>query len=39
MEEVVDIPFEQYTFKAMIGYDDYLTFTYGDYMQLPPKEK
>ena len=39
MEQVVDIPFEQYTFKAMIGYDDYLTSTYGDYMQLPPKEK
>ena len=39
MEEVIDVPFEQYTFKAMKGYDDYLTFTYGDYMQLPPKEK
>ena len=39
MEQVVDIPFEQYTFKAMTGYDDYLTSTYGDYMQLPPKEK
>jgi lipopolysaccharide cholinephosphotransferase len=35
----IDWPFENYTFKIMIGYDDYLTRFYGDYMQLPPLEK
>lgn len=35
----VDVPFENYTFKAMQGYKDYLHACYGDYMKLPPKEK
>lgn len=35
----VDVPFEGSLFSAPIGYDEYLTDTYGDYMQLPPIEK
>lgn len=35
----IDVEFEGFIFKAPIGYDDYLTGLYGNYMQLPPKEK
>lgn len=35
----IDWPFEDKSFKVMIGYDDYLRRFYGDYMQLPPIEK
>jgi lipopolysaccharide cholinephosphotransferase len=35
----IDVEFEKCTFKAMIGYDDYLTKTFGDYMTLPPKNQ
>lgn len=34
-----DIEFEQRKFLSIKGYDEYLTNLYGDYMQLPPKEK
>ena len=37
--EGVDVVFEGYTFRAPIGYDQYLTGLYEDYMQLPPVEK
>ena len=33
-----DIIFEGKSYKTMIGYDEYLTMTYGNYMQLPPLE-
>ena len=36
---MVDIEFEGKYYKTMKGYDEYLTKTYGDYMQLPPEEK
>ncbi|MBO7390698.1 MAG: LicD family protein [Clostridia bacterium] len=36
--EMVDLPFEDKVFKALAGYDRYLTNIYGDYMQLPPME-
>lgn len=39
MSESIDITFEGKTYKTMVGYKEYLTMTYGDYMQLPPKEK
>ena len=39
IEQDIDIEFEGKLYKTMIGYDDYLTKTYGNYMQLPPKEK
>ena len=35
----VDITFEGKTYKTMVGYKDYLTRTYGDYMQLPPEDQ
>ncbi len=36
---VVDIAFEDRTYKAMVGYEDYLTRVYGNYMQLPPEDQ
>lgn len=33
------VKFENLTVNAPIGFDDYLRIIYGDYMQLPPKEK
>lgn len=38
-EKIIEIDFEGKKFCAMIGYDTYLKNLYGDYMQLPPKEK
>jgi len=38
-KEIIDVPFEQYKFKALKGYDEYLHHIYGDYMQLPPIEQ
>ena len=35
----VDIKFEDRTYKTMVGYKDYLTCTYGDYMKLPPENQ
>ena len=35
----VDIAFENRTYKTMVGFKEYLTRTYGDYMTLPPVEK
>ena len=32
-------PFEDIQLRGMDKYDEYLTWTYGDYMQLPPEEK
>lgn len=32
-------PFADFTVKLPVGYDGYLSQLYGDYMQLPPKEK
>lgn len=38
-EETIDINFAGRTFKACKAYEEYLTFLYGDYMELPPEEK
>lgn len=35
----ITLPFEGREYMAIAAYDDYLTKHYGDYMQLPPKEK
>ena len=35
----VDLPFEDFKVMAVENYDTYLRCFYGDYMQLPPKEK
>lgn len=37
--ETMEVEFEGVKFKAPIGYDAWLTNIYGDYMELPPKEK
>lgn len=39
IEESVEVPFEGKMYNTMIGYKDYLTRTYGDYMTLPPVEQ
>ena len=38
-DTIVDLPFEGHSFKALSGYDAYLTNVYGDYMTPPPPEK
>ena len=35
----VKLEFEGYQLNAMVGYKEYLTSLYGDYMKMPPKEK
>lgn len=39
MEQLIDMPFENRTYKVMAGYEDHLRRTYGDYMQLPPEDQ
>lgn len=36
--ELIEVEFEGFKFYAPKSYDHYLTFVYGDYMKLPPKE-
>lgn len=38
-KDYVLLPFENYDFYAMSGYDHHLRQLYGDYMQLPPEDK
>lgn len=38
-EDTVDMKFDGAILKGCREYDEYLTFLYGDYMQLPPNEK
>lgn len=38
-DSFIDVEFEGKEYKAPIGYDEWLTGFYGDYMQLPPEEK
>lgn len=35
----IDITFEKKKYPAPIGYDEYLKTIYGNYLELPPKEK
>ena len=39
MRGVATVTFEGKQYQTMKGYEEYLTRTYGDYMQLPPEEK
>ena len=39
MSDVLDMDFEDRTYKVMVGWDEYLTKSYGDYMKLPPENK
>jgi lipopolysaccharide cholinephosphotransferase len=38
-ESTIQVQFEDGSFEAPIGYDEYLSNLYGDYMQLPPEDK
>jgi lipopolysaccharide cholinephosphotransferase len=38
-EEMIQVEFENKKYFAVKGYDQYLSSCYGNYMQLPPKEK
>ena len=38
-EKTIQLPFEDTTISAPIGYSPFLSYLYGDYMQLPPEEK
>ena len=38
-DEYITLSFENCEFKAIKGWDKYLTKIYGDYMKLPPKNK
>lgn len=38
-DNIIDLPFEDRTFKGFANYDEYLRNAYGDYMKLPPVEK
>lgn len=38
-DEVVELEFEGKKYAAPADYHEYLTIMYGDYMQLPPKDK
>ena len=35
MEKALRVEFEEYRFNIPVGYDEYLTSIYGDYMKLP----
>ena len=35
---VLEMPFEDTTIACSVGYKDFLTYEYGDYMELPPIE-
>jgi len=37
--DYVELPFEDTTVRIPIGYEDYLTKQFGDYMKLPPEDK
>ena len=39
MASYIDMPFENHIYKVMVGYDDHLRRTYGDYMKLPPEDQ
>lgn len=38
-EDYVLLPFENYQMRCPVGYDEFLTALFGDYMKLPPKEQ
>ena len=39
LEEMTQLEFEGKKYNAPVGYKEWLTLLYGDYMQLPPPEK
>lgn len=39
ISDSIDIKFEDRVYKTMIGYQEYLSLSYGDYMTLPPENQ
>ena len=39
INKYIDVDFEDRKLMSIVGYDEYLTELYGDYMQLPPEDK
>ena len=39
VDSTVELPFEEFTFAAPVGYKAYLEYFYGDYMTPPPEDK
>ena len=39
MEQTVEVPFEDDTFRIPASYHEYMTAAYGDYMKLPPEDQ
>ena len=39
INELIEVPYEQYKYLIPKGYDHMLRDTYGDYMELPPEEE
>lgn len=39
VEKTISMPFEDTTIQMPVGYDEYLSNLFGDYMKLPPEEK
>ena len=39
MEEIIDIEFENDTYKCVKNWEEFLTKNYGDYMKLPPESE
>lgn len=38
-DNLIEVEFEGYNFKAFREFDEYLTYVYGEYMELPPEDK
>lgn len=38
-DSYIDVEFEGHLLPSIVGYDDYLRSTFGNYMQLPPEEE
>ena len=38
-DDLIDVKFEGFSFKAPANYHEYLTTRYGNYMQLPPEDQ
>ena len=38
-KSTIDVTFEGRVYQSMVGYDEYLTNTYGNYMQIPPVDQ
>lgn len=37
-KEIIELPFEEFSFKSIKNYDQYLSMLYRNYMELPPED-